>query len=75
MRKFVLEDREFKYHGPRSVIEKLRSMQGQDMSYEEFFKILKRRLIIIKWNEEVDIYNEYQLVDLLQELNEVTIFD
>ncbi|WP_147533000.1 hypothetical protein [Bacillus marasmi] len=75
MRKFVLEDREFKYHGPRSVIEKLRSMQGQDMSYEEFFKILKRRLRMWTGKEEVAFYNEDQVVDLLQELNEVTIFD
>lgn len=73
MKKFVIDGLEFDYEGPRSVIEGLCSMQGQDYSYEEFFQVLKRRLRLWTGQEEVAFYNEAQVVDLLQELNQVTI--
>lgn len=75
MKKFVIDDREFVYYGPKSVIEGLCSMQGKEHSYEEFFRVLKRRIRMWTGQEEVAFYDEAQVVDLLQELNQVTIFD
>ncbi|WP_318503073.1 hypothetical protein [Bacillus sp. T3] len=73
MKKFVIDGQVFDYHGPRSVIEGLCSMQGQDYSYTEFFQVLKKRLRMWTGQEEVAFYNEDQVVELLQELNPLAI--
>lgn len=53
---------------PHPLIERLRQMQYVAYTYEEFVRVLKKRLRIFTGREEIAFYNENQIADLVREL-------